>query len=174
MEISFAKRPLEQKGLLSINNSMLCIREEKKRLAQQIDARADEPSREQAGHHSVSTDGLKTCRVFVLFHHSNEERQKKERSLRGWLLNSEQQTAGHNRLNSWPPPDSPSSFDVCQSQRKGQLCFFWIYLWPGLPYRAEWTNRGDTNCTPFDISISTAGCAAMRRRQKSASQKGTD
>lgn len=29
-----------------------------------------------------------------------------------------------------------------------------------------WTNQGDTNCTPFDISISTAGCAAMRCRWK--------
>lgn len=53
---------------------------------------------------------------------------------------------------------------ICVKVRKGRaldVYFFRIYLWLGFLRASERMGK-DTNCGPFDISISTAGCAAMR------------
>ncbi len=92
---------------------------------------------------------LKTYRLFVPFHHSNKENEKKR--LPPWVMGLIiiQQPTG---FMSWPfkfltkpqTPNSPtctapSSFDVCQSQRKETTnsVFFWIYLWPGFLRASE-------------------------------------
>lgn len=71
----------------------------------------------------------------------------------------------HDSLNSWSILDFQVPFDVCQSHGKDSTNSALDLSVTGHPW-SMWTNQGDTNCTPFDISISTAGCAAMRCRWK--------
>lgn len=63
-----------------------------------------------------------------------------------------------------PASTAPSSFDVRQSQGKDSTSSVFLHdLFVPKPPSGESMNVGeDTNCRPFDISISTAGCAAMR------------
>lgn len=89
-------------------------------------------------------------------------------------------------LNSWPVLDSwasrvhwPVLIWWASKSEEGQrclLCFLSrIYLWPGLLGASQRMcldgvrlEGVDTNCRPFDISISTAGCAASHCEWKVA------
>lgn len=117
---------------------MLCIREGKKRLAQQINVRADEQNCPSVLYRARCE--LKTCRLFVSSH-----LLKKGKILPnefwGVLLYRNQQAARHDRLDSWWAPNSQLarcqcvmliSSTLCQSQEKDSTNsgFFWIFLWP--------------------------------------------
>lgn len=121
---------------------MLCIREGKKRLAQQINARADEQSESRAAVLRVH-GGLKTCRLFVPFHLSKKDGEKRSFPER-YGVNYHTASNRLNVMTAYIPsldslllPLTHLHLIYVKVRERTALTLFFLNLWPGFLRASE-------------------------------------